>query len=474
MNVSASGKLDLADLRYVPADAGDRRLRKGDILFNNTNSPVLVGKTAWIGKEADLAFSNHMTRVRCRSEIVDSKWIGAFLHHLFESGYYRMNCTNHVNQASINTKFLANQIRVPVPPLAEQRRIVDALEAHFADLDAGVEALEAARRDLGRYRRSVLKAAVEGALTSGWRRRQPSAGDASALLARILEERRERWEAEQLQKYEAKGKTPPKKWRQRYKPPAEPETDGLPELPPGWAWASVDQLLASFSNGTSAKPTQDEGTAVLRISAVREGRVDVSDVRFLPSDFEQADKYSVGEGELLFTRYNGNPDYVGVCGRVPSLARQILHPDKLIRGVPLPSVESRFLESALNTGESRRFVRDRVRTTAGQAGISQGDVLKAPVPLPPLEEQATIVEAVDEKLSVAEAVAAEVDRQLARAERLRRSLLARAFAGRLVPQDPADEPASALLARLRGKPPAEATPADADRQRAGVQGTLKL
>jgi type I restriction enzyme S subunit len=89
MNISPSGSIDLLEVLYVQGD-NSLRLRRGDVLFNNTNSPPWVGKTALIETDDEHAFSNHMTRLRICSQ-----------------GYFRHHCKKHVNQASIATEFLS-------------------------------------------------------------------------------------------------------------------------------------------------------------------------------------------------------------------------------------------------------------------------------------------------------------------------------------------------------------------------------
>lgn len=121
-----------------------------------------------------------------------------------------------------------------MPSVDEQRRILVVIEEQFSRLDAGVVALERVRVNLKRYRTAVLKAAVEGRLTAVWREENPDVEPASELLKRILSERRERWEKDQLVAYEKKGKKPPKNWQSKYREPAGPNTDDLPELPEGW------------------------------------------------------------------------------------------------------------------------------------------------------------------------------------------------------------------------------------------------
>lgn len=120
---------------------------------------------------------------------------------------------------------------IPLPPLAEQQRIVEAIEAQFTRLDAGVAALKRLRASLRRYKAAVLKAAAEGRLVE----QDPDDEPASELLQRILKERRAKWEAEQR----AKGKDPRKL---KYEEPAAPNTADLPDLPEGWVWASLEML----------------------------------------------------------------------------------------------------------------------------------------------------------------------------------------------------------------------------------------
>jgi type I restriction enzyme S subunit len=164
MNVSRSGEIDLADVKYVePSD--DRRLSPGDVLFNNTNSPALVGKTAHFTRAGEYAFSNHMTRVRPPAKL-DSRFLAHQLHYLWMSGYFQRICRNHVNQASVASRTLARDVGVLVAPLEEQQRTVEAIEEHFSRLDAAVESLQHAKRNLAGLRVAVLKAAVEGLPTA--------------------------------------------------------------------------------------------------------------------------------------------------------------------------------------------------------------------------------------------------------------------------------------------------------------------
>ena len=137
-----------------------------------------------------------------------------------------------------------------------------------------------------------------------------------------------------------------------------------------WPVSLLGELIVSLRNGVFvSRPAVDPpGTAIFRISAVRPLQLDVDDVRYAPLD---APDYLVSEGDLLFTRYSGNPDLVGACAVVPRLPRPTLHPDKLIRVVvDRDKVEPAFIQIACATGRSRDEIRTRRKTTAGQS-VSQ-------------------------------------------------------------------------------------------------------
>jgi type I restriction enzyme S subunit len=447
------GYLDLTEMKTILADKEEiraLRLEPGDILFTEGGDRDKLGRGwVWNGELAECIHQNHIFRARPNRNAVEPKFVS--LHgNFFGQDWFTRTGKQTTNLASIN-KGVLRRFPVPVAPLNEQRCIVAKVEELFTDLDAGIAALERARANLKRYRAAVLKAAVEGKLTEEWRAAHPDTEPASVLLGRILAERRRRWEQEQQAKFKAAGKAAPKGWQGKYAEPAPPDTNGLPKLPAGWCWARMEQLIVLLKNGYFQSPTAaTSGHKLLRINAVRPMEVSFSEFRYLDRLEGDAKEYLVQNGDLLFTRYNGSIDLLGVVGMVRNCSEDFLHPDKLIRvktalSQPLPS----YLEMACNVGESRKHMVGRARTTAGQTGISGIDIKDMPIPLPPLAEQERIVGVVDQQLSIVTVLETQVERDLQRAARLRQSILAEAFAGRLVPQDPADEPAVALLQRLQ-------------------------
>ena len=129
-NVSVEGRIDLSELKHVPASVTQIErysLIPGDILFNNTNSPALVGKTAFFCESGQFLFSNHMTRIRVDQAVAQPRYVARFLHWTWSQGALRALVTQWVNQAAINRGQLGS-IQVPLPAPSEQRRIVEVLE----------------------------------------------------------------------------------------------------------------------------------------------------------------------------------------------------------------------------------------------------------------------------------------------------------------------------------------------------------
>jgi len=334
-----------------------------------------------------------------------------------------------------------------LPPEPEQRCIVAKIEELFSDLDAGVVALERVRDNLKRYRAAVLKAAVEGKLTEDWRAQHPDTKPACVLLERILTERRRRWEKHQLAKFAQAGKKLPKGWQDGYREPSFPDESRLHKIPSSWTWVTCEALLSSFSSGSTAVPV-DVPTQypILRSSSVRAGRIDLQDARYLTSP----DANLLANGDILFVRLSGTVDYVACCAIVRNLdASPIAYPDRLFRAKPVLSSLAGYIEACFSSPICRERIRDIAKSSAGHQRISSDGVTGQPVPLPPLAEMVFIVEELERRLSIVDEIEAQIDANLMRAARLRQGILKRAFEGRLVPQDPTDEPAEMLLERIR-------------------------
>jgi type I restriction enzyme S subunit len=333
---------------------------------------------------------------------------------------------------------------------------MEALDLHTSRLDAAVVSLERAETRLEAFRASVLKAAVEGRLVpteaelarSERRPYEP----ADVLLARILKERRRRWEEAELVKMKAAGKTPKDdSWKKKYEEPEAPKTSTLPGLPQGWCWATLDQLLGEpLANGKSVR--DGSGFPVLRLTSIKQGGVDLDECK--RGDWADIDphNYTIKPDDFLIVRGNGSIHLVGRGGRVTEGVREVAYPDTMIRARVVPQALIPALLPHWWDGPTvRTHIERRARTTAGIHKVNQTDLAQTPLPLPPLSEQTRILEEIDRVVSVSSASGEQVKRASLRAARLRQSLLKWAFEGKLVVQNPADESADVLLARIRSE-----------------------
>ena len=352
----------------------------------------------------------------------------------------------------------------PLPPLAEQHRVVAEIEKQLTRLDASVAALRRARANLKRYRASVLKDACEGRLVPTEASLARAEGreyeHAGRLLQRILEERRAHWEAKEGRR----GKCPE---------PAAPDTSALPELPEGWVWSTADQvLLESPQNGLYKPKTQyGDGTPILRIDDFQDtfarGRESLQ--RLAVTDNE-CKVYGLHIGQLVINRVN-SPSHLGKCLVVQPALLPAVFESNMMRLTTSAYIAVSYLAYYLRSPMGRQLLTSNAKWAVNQASINQTDVCTTSVALPPFAEQKRIVAEVERRLSVVQQSEDTIDANLRRAERLRQSVLKRAFEGKLVPQDPNDEPASVLLERIRAE--RDAAEASETQRGAGRRGRLR-
>ena len=371
----------------------------------------------------------------------------------FESPEYRNTISEASSGSNINNLRREHILEMPfpLPPLEEQRRIVAKLESLFSKLEVGVLALQRARGLLKRYRQSLLRDAVEGKLSAEWRAKQTNLEPASALLERVLRERRAAWEARELARLRAKGTEPlGDAWKARYEEPSAVEVSSLPELPEGWGVIGLEQATTVITSGSRDwTKFYGRGTGTfLMAQNVRPGRLDLTFQQRVDPPLQNRDRLrsQVECHDLLVTIVGANTG--DVCRVTEELAETfVCQSVALMR--PVLTAMSAFMEMyLLSFDNGQRQFREYIYG-AGRPHLSFDQLKSVAIHLPPLEEQLFIVAELERRFELLDSLESTLESELKRAAQLRQSALHRAFTGQLVPQDERDEHASVLLERIR-------------------------
>ncbi len=308
------------------------------------------------------------------------------------------------------------RIPIPLPPLTEQRRIVFALDDHLSQLDSGVSQLRRVIRRINNFRDQVMASACTGAFIG------PMDGVAK-------------------------------------KPSPAGTSDGtLPRIPPSWSWMRLGEIAEVVGGVTKDTKKQSDPSMpevpYLRVANVQRGRLDLSEIARIRVSRETAKKLELHPGDVLLNE-GGDRDKLGRGwiweGQIP----QCIHQNHVFRARISDDILKPSLLAWHANGFGRRWCEANGKQSVNLASISLSKIKLLPVPVPPRDQQDTLVAEAERHLTLLDRAERAALDALDRTFRLRRSLLAEAFAGRLALQDPKDEPASVLLERIGAQRAAE-------------------
>lgn len=395
------GKIILDDVKTLPRghrEFPDLLLEAGDVLFNRTNSPELVGKTAVFSDGKPTSFASYLIRVRL-GESCHPKWLSWYINSRSGRDWIASVVNQQVGQANVSGGKL-RELEVPLPPILEQRRIVAKLEGLLAKVDTSRERLDRIPTILKRFRQSVLAAACEGKLTQNWRDEHSLPGN---------------WPQQQL------------------------------------------STLGQVTGGLT-KSAKREGMArkapYLRVANVYENRLSLGEIAVIGITDGELERTRLIEGDLLFVEGNGSLNQIGRVAMWDGTIEDCSHQNHLIKFRAGASVLPTYVLYQMMGPSCRTQLEEKATSSAGLHTLSISKISDVNLPIPTLSEQAEIVRRVTELFTFADQIEARYIKAKAQVDRLTQSILAKAFRGELVPQDPNDEPATALLERLKKTPSA--------------------
>ena len=435
-----SGLFDPTDVRpYSEVKKGYTSFADGDVVFAKITPCMENGKVAVVqGLKNGIGFGStefHVVRPALRE--LSARLV---FFHLIQERFRRgakANMTGTAGQLRVPTSYL-EESPFPLPPLPEQHRIVAKIEELFSDLDAGVDALKKTRALLKRYRQSVLKAACRGRLVSTEaelsRRHGRTYESAKVLIERTPQPDR------------------PNRWGSR-------STDTIPghaalavgtpghPIPKGWAWAALVNVARMESGHTPSRnhPEWWDGDVPwVGIADAREyhGRTVLDTFQHTNSaGLANSAARLLPTGTVCVSR-TASVGYVVVLGKPMATSQDF------VNWTPTQAVTSEWLRTVFLADREalRRFGKGSVHKT-----IYFPEWLSAHIAVPPLNEQRRIVAEIDRRFTIADHLEKTIEQSLKQSQKLRQSILKRAFSGKLVPQDPKDEPAEKLLERIKAE-----------------------
>ncbi len=397
-------------------------VRRGDLIVGMDGD---FNSAVWMGPEALL--NQRVCKIVVNRNYYNEKFLEialpAYLKEINKN-------TSSVTVKHLSSKSVA-QIPLPLPPINEQCRIVSRVEELFSVLDAGVESLGKVKAQLKHYRQAVLKYAFEGKLTEEWRKTHKyQIEPAQKLLERIKQEGKKRASV-------------------KYEEPSPEDPSQLPKLPEEWIWTKSG-ILSWFVTSGSRNWKQyysNSGPLFIRTENINKNKLSLENIAHVSLPERVEGKRSLVErNDILIIITGANVGKVALVDK--EIGEAYVSQSVALMKLVMPEI-ARFVHFAMIANGFGKTELNKMVYGMGRPVLSLKNVQEISLPLAPLLEQEKIVEEIERRLSVVDEIEKTVEKNLKAAELLRQSVLERAFEGKLVPQDPTDEPAEKLLERIK-------------------------
>ena len=418
-------------------------IKKDDVvLVSSTGSSKVIGRACVVEKDYEKTTIGAFLLLCRPKEIIVKKWI----HYIFKTLRYRLYISEQAkgtNIKNIKNEYLEN-FYIPLPPLNEQKRIVEKLDFLFEKTKRAKEIIEEIKVDIENRKISILDRAFKGVLTSKWRN-ENKVSDVKELLKSINDEKIKKWEEECLQA-EKEGKKKPKKPIIREIEDMIVPVDEQPyKLPDSWVWVKLDNLCSKITDGTHKTPKYtDSGVPFISVKDIYDNQVSFNNTKFISQE----------EHNELYKRCNPEYDDIlltksGTIGRTAVIKTKTEF--SLFVSVALLKNYKNVIDSNYLSLNIQDFFNKINISQTIKGGVIKNyhisDMKEQSIPLPPLEEQQEIVRILDEVLENENKVKELLELE-ERIDVLEKSILNKAFKGELGTQNSNDEPAIELLKEI--------------------------
>lgn len=418
--------IDFIKTKYVGDDELDSFVRKcnpekDDILYSRIGT---IGESRLIDFDQKFVALHSIALIKPHSEIKRTKFAYYFLKTKFAQDQ-ALEGVKSIGVPDLGLKKIKS-MRILIPPLAEQHRIVAAIEALFARLDAAQARLDMVPGIIQQFRQAVLVAACVGRLTEDWRAENQDMEDANTLLYLIKEDR---------EKSSKNAKTNQN----------ENNFQELPILPDTWTWTDSGTIFSYVTSGSRgwAKYYSENGPLFIRIGNLDRNSINLrldTIQRVQPPKGAEGRRTRVQENDILISITAD----IGNIGLIDSSIDEAYINQHIALARPDRRINPKYIAYFLHCNEGGKKQFEKLHRGATKIGLRLDDIRSIKIPLPPLMEQNEIVRRIDKILTIADQIEARLTAVIGRTETLQQSILAQAFSGQLVPTE-------AELARREGR-----------------------
>ncbi|WP_312559711.1 restriction endonuclease subunit S [Atlantibacter hermannii] len=441
------GKCNFETKKWSEVKKGFTQFQNGDVIFAKI-TPCFENGKAFVIKGFPNGYGAGSTEyyvLRSIHGLIDPHWLFALVKTKDFLTNGALNMSGSVGHKRVTKEFVENY-GVPVPPLAEQKIIVEKLDTLLAQVDSTKARLEQIPQILKRFRQAVLNTAVRGDLTKSWRENTQLTS-----MVELLEKC--------ISLKSGKLRVRKNAITENYK--------NFISLPDSWTWSENYNLAKDNSNsicagpfGTifKAKDFRSEGIPIIFLRHVKEGVFNQNKPTFMDREIWEKlhQDYSIFGGELLVTKLGDPPGES--CIYPQKFGTAMVTPDVLKMDVDNEIANTKYLMHYFNSPLAKKIIAE-LAFGATRLRIDIAMFKNFPVPLPSLEEQHEIVRRVEQLFAYADTIEKQVNSALTRVNSLTQSILAKAFRGELTAQWRAENPslisgensAAALLEKIKAE-----------------------